>query len=66
MDNLTIFQPSTIKGKKWNEPEKQLFFLFDDILACEPEIQKKSQAQKDYSVLLKNTWVDDNYTITCT
>ena len=55
MESLTV-RMKDAKTKKWGEPEKIVFFLFDDILVCSLELNKKA---KDYYVLLKETWIDD-------
>jgi hypothetical protein len=56
MESLTILKVKDPKNKKWGEPEKMVFFLFDDILVCSAELNKKA---KDYYMSLKELWVDD-------
>ena len=63
MDSLTLYRHSTVKGKKWNDPVNTTFFLFDDILVCSSELSKK--AEKEYSIPLRYTWIDESHHITC-
>ncbi len=63
MNTLTLIRPSTVKGKKWSDPISTSFYLFDDILACSSELTKKTE--KEYSVPLRYTWIDENHHITC-